>query len=357
MNARNPCLDKLFPTNLLRELPSEDHKYKILSGDYPGKDFHLKLLEEAIKFGYEREVLNKDKKYRLQNGNYNDFIAIMNELLVGRFLERVGTIKAEPQGRNKHIGEFEIQTSPPVFVEVKTLFVDDVQRSRDSMGNGMRQAAHDILSPFSLFVEISEFEPSFKRSQFKAFLTRELGKITSGNVGDKVAPLTYRENSGLCAIVEVIREGGYCRATPCSLSWGAFPHITHERIKLKVDEAIRQLPKDGRPCLVVLCSATSDITETDMLYAMLGPRTISINLQSKSSFSYYPLAGIARPSLRTRISALALFHSEYFEYGTKQSMDVYHNPFASAPLSSNAMEKEGIRQLVRVNQTQMGWLN
>ena len=149
------------------------------------------------------------------------------------------------------------------------------------------------------------------------------------------------------------------KPTLCSMTWGAENLELHERVKEVVDGALEQLP-DTKPTLVVIVpSVAFGVDEFQMLAVMFSFPKVTYNIDTASSKQeptvHYDLQGIVQQSIRTRLSAVGVWHHQW----TKEpqgSLDIYHNPLRAKEISYHILKLPNVCQLIPEGEGTMEWM-
>ena len=138
-------------------------------------------------------------------------------------------------------------------------------------------------------------------------------------------------------------------------------YINHSLYK-----AYRQLPTGRQPCLVILCSSTAfPIDEHSMLNALLGALSLRY-YQSNDRTAKVPEPetvrqpnGFFQPRRNRKLSAVGVYGEKLTETGMETNLEIYHNPVGSNPIPDSTFMnmKDGVRQLVKANDTEMKWID
>jgi len=211
---------------------------------------------------------------------------------------------------------------------------------------------------------------SFSGKKFKNFLTRELSAINPDDLKQKSIKLPdYKDdNTGLHLEIETlpIKPRKKEVASHISIIGGEARFVANkEYIQHSLAKAYEQLPRGKQPGLVILCPSTAfPMDEHDMLDALLGSLAYHV-YQSTGKKAKVPepeafrkLDGFYRHRhhQHRQLSATGLYLEGYSENSVEQGLEIYHNPFASNPLSQSLFQGKGVRQLVKKNDQEMGWI-
>lgn len=359
-------LAKLFPRDYIQTLPTSDWRHKMIIRSYTQKRELLGFIEQLLEFAEIQGILDKEMITRLTGRSYDDFRSAINEIAIAEFLLPVGSINWNPPGRDWHIGEFEIipPLHDPIFVEVKTTFESIDVQMRKMNWQKLRDVAHQIHSPFVIFLEFMELPRDVVPNRFRAWLRRNVdilkGQITSLHQEQE---LIFEDHLGDELIIRIklkfIKMRDEDLPTECSLFSGPERIETYESVKQVTDYALRQLP-NTQPTLVVIADQTAlGLDEFQMTAAMFSVPKVTFrrgtHIEEESSSVHYDLAGIVQHSIRTRISAVGVWHQQWTKKITR-TLTIYHNPLAARPIAPELLRLEGITQLVPAGKGRMQWI-
>jgi hypothetical protein len=249
-----------------------------------------------------------------------------------------------------------------MFVEVKTVFNSTDAKMRDRNWEIAREIAHSIPSQFYIVLEFVELSCDMAPRRFKAWLTRQLRSLTLDMEVGEERELTFedRADDGPLIMIKVqFTKIHDTHPTLCSNQWGAQKIEDHERVKEVVDGALAQLP-DTKPTLVIIVPALDfGIDELQMLTAMFSFPKVTYNLgtsiSEQDSKIHFSLEGIVKPTIRTRLSAVALWHHEWTKE-PRGSLDIYHNPLSARQIAPSVFALSGVCQLVPEGEGIMVWV-
>ena len=157
-----PHLRSLWPKELIDSLDSMDHRYNWANADRPEADTIRQQLEVALRWASSSGFLSADLQGRLRGGVRVQFHSAKDELLVGKFLTRVGRVKPAvvlPTGR---VGDWLVDGEPPIYVEIKSIY--DVDDEANRIQAQLRRTAHAVQSGRTLEVRITE-SGAFRRER------------------------------------------------------------------------------------------------------------------------------------------------------------------------------------------------
>jgi hypothetical protein len=359
-------------------LTEDNRSYRFLVDKDPRANAWRQEIDGCLELAYRYNLVDADLEARLKKGDRESWAAAINELRVAKTFEAffgVGCLKWHPKGHEKKVGEFEIalgKMDKPVFIEVKTVFPRELERLEEQVREKLRGFAEQVpvASVLSVHITSPGTVESFSGRKFKDFLTRELSAINPDDLGRKSIKLPdYKDdNTGLHLEIEAmqIRLKRKKVASHIGVIGGeARPVSNEEYIKHSLEKAYEQLPRKKQPCLVILCPTTAFPTdEDDMVDALLGSQAYHVYLATGEKTKvpepepFRKLDGFYchRHHQHRQLSATGLYLEGYSRNGIKQGFEIYHNPFASNPLSQSLFQGKGVRQLVKKNDQEMGWI-
>ncbi|MCH8114742.1 MAG: hypothetical protein IIB25_04635, partial [Chloroflexi bacterium] len=124
-------------------------------------DTFRRLLDHDLKFGYESNALNRDRRARLKSNNKSSYFGALGELRAGRRLTSGGAVIDEwdPLGRGKRRGEFLLKYgSIKIFTEVKSHFGDSSMQLASRRAASLRQRLYErrkSLNSVDVVVDVS----------------------------------------------------------------------------------------------------------------------------------------------------------------------------------------------------------
>jgi hypothetical protein len=371
-------LNKFFPVYFIESLTEDNHPYRLLIDKDPRADLWRKEIDDCLELAYRYNLVDADFEGRLRKGEREMWEAAINELRVAKTFETLfgaGCLQWHPKGHENKVGEFELvigKTDKPVFIEVKTVFARELERLEEQVRKKLRGFAEQVPVAAVLSVHITSpgTVESFSGKKFKDFLNRELSAINPDDLGRKNIKLPdYKDdNTGLHLEIEAIQIRLKRKevASHIGVIGGeARPVSNEEYVKHSLEKAYEQLPRKKQPCLVILCPTTAfPIEEDDMIDALLGSLSYHIYLSTgkkgklREPEPFRKLDGFYRHRYHRhrQLSATGLYLEGYKINDIKQGFEIYHNPFASNPLSQSIFKGKDVRQLVKKNDQVMDWI-
>lgn len=365
-------LTRLLPPEFVASLTEEDYLYRLLTDGDSKLDDWRNDADECLGLAYRYNLVDADLEARLKKGNEESWQSTMNELCVARLLEEVfgtGCLRWHPQGKNQKVGEYEVITnkiSTSMFVEVKTVFPRDMERLENRIIHKLRRYAEQVPIPSFLNVLVEDLgtSESISGRKFKTFLSRELSAIGPNDLVKTESRLPdYEDGStGLHLRIETLPIKPKKNEKSChiGLIGGGARFVDNEAyVKHSLNKAHGQLPTGGEPCLLVICpSAGFPIDEDDMLNALLGRLAVRYYYRHDGKPTKEPDTirkpdGFFHPHRNQKVSAVGLHKPR----NTENRLDMYHNPCTTNPIPKSVFVKKGIRQLIRVSDTEMKWID
>lgn len=368
-------LEHFFPADFIAALTEESFLYRLLVDKKPRANILRQNVDDCLELAYRYDLVDADLEGKLKKGDWESWQAAINELKVAKYLEDifgVNSLRWHPQGRKGRVGEFEIvlgNVDKPIFVEIKTVFPRELERLERHITEKLCCYAEQVPVPFFLNVHIKEVgtSESFSGKKFKDFLRKELTKISAKD--EKGEPLKlpdYRDNvTGLHLEIETIPVSLKPSQKTCHIGiiGGEARWLENkEYLEHSLRKAYEQLPKRGQPCLVILCSSTAfPLDEDDMVDVLLG--TLALHFYRLGSEPvtepkpFRKLDGFPHPNQNRNLSAIGLYREKFMQTNVEKKLEIYHNPFAANPLNGSIFKGKGVRQLVKISETEMGWID
>lgn len=358
-------LEDIFPKDKIRNLPDSDWRHRMMFDAKPEVSEIRGCVIRLLSFAERQGIVDNEMLSRLGSDDYEQFRSAIHELAVAEFLSPIGNINWHPPGRNLRVGEFEIKPTnhEPIFVEVKTIFKSPDEQREERNWDVLREIAHNIPSPFRIWVEFLKLQHEVVPRHFRPWLKWQISDLREELTDlyqerELIFADTFDDGSVIEVKVKFVRIESDGLPTACDLWCGVRQVELHERVKEVIDGALEQLP-DNQPTLVVVAStAWVGLDKVGMLAAMFSfpkvtfTRGTAMNKQELSV--HYDLEGIVQPSIRTRLSAAGVWHHKW----TKEpqgSLDVYHNPLGARQIPYHVLELPNVCQLVPKGKSTMEW--
>jgi len=325
-------------------------------------------INRLLLFAENQNVLDKEMLKRLRYGDYNQFKSAIYELSIAEFLNNIGRINWHPKGRGLHIGEFDlaINNHATIFIEVKAIFESKDAERQDRNWETIRAITHSVSSPFVISVEFIELPNDINANHFRAWFVNQLKELTGKlKTPRKDRELVFIDNK-VKIKVTFTRLWKEDNATLCSLDLGVHCDGTHERIIDTISRALKQVPNTQPTMVIIAPSIPFGIDETQVLTAMFSSPKITFpiytnvvpenvkNVEENPSI-HYDLEGIVQPRLRTRLSAVGIWHQEWTEQ-PGGSLHIYHNPLTAKAIDPHLLKVAGVYQLIPQNKGTMEWI-
>jgi hypothetical protein len=274
-------------------------------------------LETLMRCGIDTGILDEKMRGQLRAFDEVAWLASIAELECADILVRAGLlVVSKPRGREGTLGDFEVESDPPVFVEVKALFDDPKRRLHEKvrckLWKSARVAGQEVgVSCYVQFGHVRKLA-DFSGTLFKNFLRRKLAEHQKSLTFDFV----YRDRSGF-EIDASVRPRQPGKPTASSGPWQGWWGSLDESYKKAVGKSLRQLPAD-RPVLVVFRpwrSFPPDDEDTEEL-----------------------LAWCFQKKVRTRISALGILSDQT----GSRTLTLYPNPYATVTLPNDIFRSKQV---------------
>ncbi len=369
-------LKRLFPPHFVGSLSEENFLYRLLIEKRPQLDVWRQYINNCLELACRYNLMNADLEARLRKGDWESWQANINELKVAKFLEGllgVDCLRWHPKGHDEKVGEFELITpsNPPIFVEVKTIFPRDFERSEEHIKDKLMRYAGQVPIPsfLSVYVEMPGASESFSGRKFKNFLTRELPTLNSDDLKHKGIKLPdYIDNdTGMHLIIETLPITPKKKERTCHIgiiSGGARQIRNEVYINHSLYKAYTQLPVGRQPCLVILCSSTAfPIINHSMLNVLLGTLALRVYQYTDSTAKvpkpepFRQPNGFFQSHRNRKLSAVGVYTEKLTETTMETNLEIYHNPFTINPVPDSIFVKKGIRQLIKASDTEMKWID
>lgn len=359
-------LEEIFPKREIRTLSDSDWRHRMILGTEPQLLEMRGCVKRLLDFAEKQGILDSEMLARLESEDYDQFRSAIHELAIAEFLSPIGDINWHPPGRGSRIGEFEIKpiNHEPIFVEVKTIFLSPDEQMRIRNWDVLRGIAHGILSPFWINVEFMRLECDIAPKRFRPWLQRQIsylrGELPHPNQERELMFTDTSKNGGVAEVkATFVRMPQGELPTTCDMFSGVVRINLHERVIEVIDGALEKLP-DNQPTLVVIASATwVGLDEFEMIAAMFSlPKvtfTIGTAVSKQELTVHYDLQGIVQPSIRTRLSAVGVWHHKWTK-DPQGSLDIYHNPLRAKEISHHILGLPNVCQLIPKGEGTMEWI-
>jgi hypothetical protein len=363
-------LSELFPQEKTRNLPPSDWRHRMVSDNRAEAEEMRGCVNRLLDFAEGQGILDPEMLSRLGSEDYDQFLSAIHELAVGEFLDSLGKIDWYPPGRDSKKGEFRIipANHEPIFVEVKTIFTSSDERRRDRNWDVLREVAHSLPSPFRIDVEFTKLEGDIIPRHFRSWLQRQIRYMKKNLTQPRqeqelIFSDTSADGSVTEAKVAFVRiQDDDLTITACDMtSFGNTSNLP-ERIRQTIDDALEKLP-DNQPTLVVIAGEPwVGLDEIEMIAAMFSYTKVAYKfykgpapITPEAPTIYHSLEGIVQQSIRTRLSAVGVWHHKWTK-DPEGTLEIYHNPLAAIQIPYHVMESLNVCQLIPKDKDTMEWM-
>ncbi len=332
---------KIDCTNYLLWLLASRTDYAKITWESISK--YLKLLEEPDSISHFRD--------KLRNMKEMVFHSYQTELeLAGYYRERGYDVELEPQilETNKN-PDFKIESeNTRIFFEIGNLFTDTLIQIQ-KLDDQLHERFHRIEYPFifSIFYQSPPLRISLLKS-LAVFLRRKFAELNKKDNIDFPLTLFFPNQTNHFVKVKIWEKSkkgyGYLRSFMLNV-----PHLHSggEHFRRKISKKISQLPKNESN-VMVLELGHPHYSEEDLINSLFGDERVIIN---KEDFSARVVRGkekIFTAKKNTRLSAVLYYKKKFRKESFHLWKSVFHNPFASNPISPHFFEDKNVRQLVPI---------
>jgi len=358
-------LSALFPEEEMRNLSPSDWRRRMILEANPQTEEMQGCVKRLLHFAEKQSIFDTEMLARLENEDYDQFRSVIHELAIAEFLSPIGDINWHPPGRDSRIGEFEITpiNHEPIFVEVKTIFESEWVKRITRNWERIRQITHGIASPFAVNLEFLELPCDIATRRFRPWFKQQVSALALemkavGQSRELIFEDVINKDTVIRVKVGFTKMWVDEKPTLCSMSWGKETKELHERVKSVIDTALGQLP-DTEPTLVVVAPAIPfGIDEFQMLAAMFSVPKVTYYQgpapTKQEPRVHYDLQGIVQESIRTRLSAVGVWHHKWTRE-PQGSLDIYHNPLRAREISYHILELPNVCQLIPKGAGTMEW--
>lgn len=127
-----------------------DFMYAILVEAGEECDGYRRELEDLLEVGERLGMLDAQMAGRLVSRDISSFLAAFSELETAKFLDdRRFKVTAAPTGSPGRVGDMQVETEHPVFVEVKAVLDRSEEAIEQRVISGLIRYAEDVFDEFS----------------------------------------------------------------------------------------------------------------------------------------------------------------------------------------------------------------
>jgi hypothetical protein len=338
--ARWPLLqaiyDDAFVDALVRRRTSENSLLLrlIQPNDPLNVTFWNEVVDELIVLGGAHAVATFRDRMRLEK--LASIESWLTEIRLPAWLARIGiAIELEPLTVGKRRADFRAASVPMTWWEIKTPLDISKVRSDDALLHDLRERLGKMRQPFNLTLEEFDLERDALPSAV-ADLQRQL-LAYAGTGGTLPHAFT---TSGL-----VVEATGRAPSGQGGLAvlLGREYVFEGEHVVLaaqQIRDAARQLPPEGAGIVVVDCSNTDWLDDTDVqdaCYGVPGP------IRTPTGVAWGRPGGVFRRTAGTRISAVVSYARNVVRSRYRHDIVMLHNPYAKVPLPPEAFAFPDVR--------------
>lgn len=306
----------------------------MLKGDSDRARIFRNQLDQCLELAYHKGIVNSDLKARMTNPDVTVFDSAFYELKVAKFIESRGNeIRFYPAGKDRRKLEYEATgRQGNCLVEVKTLFESETEKKEHETLIKLWETISQVESGFRLTLGDFTLGKDFSKRDFRQWLKTELAAMSSSSHGGTI---TYAGKSGFMISIGVTaipnQIGG--RSIPDRLSLGRIVVRTESdwpgwRVSRIIRRAAEQLPKKGKPCLIVVCNEGGYGLFDEEFGALLYG-----NKHVDHEFALLDRIGaIFSRKQNTRVSAVGFYSSTIHRGTIFEELGVYHNQYAESPI-------------------------
>lgn len=314
-----------------RELSLSPWVASMLKGNSEKARIFRNQLDECLELAYRKGIVDNDLRARITNVDTTIFDAVFYELRVAKLIESRGNeITFYPLGKNKSKLEYEaIGRQGSCLVEVKTLFESEVEKKEHEALVKLWETTSQVKSDFGLTFGDFTIGKDFSKKDFQRWLRANLAEMSSNG-----GTIRYTGKSGFSVSIDVppIRGQVKGRGIPAGLFLGEPRNETNWpgfRVSRTIRHAAEQLPKKGKPCLIVVCSEGG--------YGLFDEELQALLYGKKYIDSKFPLldevGAVFSQKQNTRVSAVGFYSSTIHKGTTFEELEVYHNnQYAENPI-------------------------
>jgi len=282
-------------------------------------------LDQCLELAYRKGIVDSDLKARINNRDAATFDAVFYELMVAKFIESRGNeISFYPPGRSGRKLEYEaIGPQSSCLVEVKTLFESEAEKKELETLVKLWETTSQVRSHFWITFGDFTVGKDFSKEHFQKWLRANLVKM-----GGRGGAIRYTGKSGFSVSIDVTPTQGQPKEREGStglflgeLSSSNETNPLVVRMSRTVRHAAEQLPKVGKPCLIVVCREGGLGLFREELQALLyGKKHVDNEFPLSNG-----IGAVFSRNQNTRVSAVGFYSSVIHKGTTFEELEVYHN--------------------------------
>lgn len=335
---------KFFPREMLAPTTTAgyratDELRALLTNDTPDLRLIRNQLNGCLELAYRKGIVGVELTSRMQSSDYESFESAFAELKVARFIESLGNaIKFYPPGRKKRSLEFRAMgTQSSCLVEVKTLFSSKDERTENGVSDKLWYYARKTNLPFLINFSNFTVDKGFRGKRFEQWISQRLVEMIVTK--RESCKLHYANSQGFSVDIdatyigdrpEVRNPGPMVTSTmhDGKLIWPG------DRVLEKLKAAVRQLPKTGEPCLVVINDQLdSGLFAEELEVILYGTRNIQqrhLGYTKNQKRQGRSRNGFFSPKRNSRVSCVGMYYTNSKMDIIEEELEVYHNPWANS---------------------------
>jgi len=297
-------------------------------------------LDECLELAYRKKILSNDRVKRLKSPDYDTFEAAFSELKVAKFIESLGNeIEFDPPGREERTLDFKVVGhQSECLVEVTTMFESGEEKKEARIIDQLWECAREAGLPL-VILQFSNLtaDRDFRKEKFKHWLKEEIQRLVDG--GKKNSMLRYSADQGFLVDIEVTvipketADAEKMRGPFLSAISNGEQVCPGHRLKQKLEEKVKeQLPKEGKPCLVIVSDQYGLLFKEEVVAVLYGKKYIP------SDFPLPEVRGsIFSPNQNTRLNAVGIYECAAKGDMIQEWLTIYHNPYNTQEALDMAM--------------------
>ncbi len=363
-------LKRLYSPDFSASLSEDSFLYRLLTEQRTEAEIWRQHIDDCLELAYRYNLVDADLEARLRKGDWESWEAAINELKVGKFLENlfgVSSLRWRPQGRGRRVGEFEVVLSDldiTIFVEVKTILLRDLENLEQRVFDKLRRCIKKVPLPFILSVQLRNAgqTENFSERRLKGFLVRELSKCSTEDTEKHYELPDYQDMTGLHLEIQAYPnpKRRTCLLGACGYNVRMMNNA--EYVKHSLSKAYEKLANGDKRSIVVLCPSPNYlIDEYDILNALLGTKVFTVTMSGDGSVIDTKTSrkpdGFFQLKHKQKLSLVGVYKERFTEDAIRGDLELYHNPLTVNPLDDSIFKGKGVRQLVKVSDKEMGWIN